>query len=267
MSPKLDPIDPRSAQEFLAHAAQTNHPAGVARWAAAGADPNGEASSGMSILRRAAQSSGIETLRALLDAGALVDGPLSERGVKPTPLGEAARRGRLDAVELLISRGANVNATWGAGLTALLETLGGHLDSDPSPLCCEALLRAGADPECFYGDASALLYALYVSSEECCLALMRFGADASTEDSRGWTALGACANVGRSRELAQELAALGADPLKRCPRGTPAQIARTSEYFDLADALDALAASASDRLALQAAALPAAPSLPRANRV
>lgn len=62
----------------------------------------------MTALKFAAKRCGPEVIRALIDAGAQIDGP---RGTKQTALMIAARSNNVWALEVLIKHGANLSAT------------------------------------------------------------------------------------------------------------------------------------------------------------
>ncbi len=84
-----------------------------------GADING----GGGVLAAAARDDDRETLRWLLDQGADVNAvaPPGTAGAGRTALMEAARGGRREVLDLLLARGAAVDAKTGTGPTALIE--------------------------------------------------------------------------------------------------------------------------------------------------
>lgn len=59
----------------------------------------------------------LETARALLHAGASIEGASERSYIRP--LWKAAKRGHLQMVKLLVGSGANVNATDNTGMSAL----------------------------------------------------------------------------------------------------------------------------------------------------
>ena len=69
-------------------------------------------------LLAAAEANQLETVHALLKAGANVEGALTTRPYIH-PLWKAAKRGHLRIVQLLVNSGANMDATDNRGMTAL----------------------------------------------------------------------------------------------------------------------------------------------------
>jgi len=65
----------------------------------------------------AAEEGQVETARALLEAGAHIEGASKRSYIHP--LWKAAKSGHLQMVQLLVSSGANTNATDDTGMTAL----------------------------------------------------------------------------------------------------------------------------------------------------
>jgi len=90
-------------------------------------------------LYRAVGTGTVDEIRKLLASGANPNAP-SYRGDGYTPLIEAAFRGRLDVVRLLIDKKASVNARSRAGWTALMSAAWeGHTE------VVKLLLQKGAD--------------------------------------------------------------------------------------------------------------------------
>lgn len=80
-------------------------PGMVSLLVAAGANPNTLDGLGLSPLYYATANDDVDTMRALLNAGASVDGPA---GAAETPLMAAAEAGQVEAVNLLLQqRGAD----------------------------------------------------------------------------------------------------------------------------------------------------------------
>ena len=92
----------------LQAAAVNGDPALIKALLKAGADPNAVLPEGETILMTAARTGRVAALEALLDGGARVDG--QEKWFGETPLIWAAAENHGRAVELLVRRGADVNA-------------------------------------------------------------------------------------------------------------------------------------------------------------
>lgn len=94
------------------------------------------------------------------------------------------KHGKLDCLDHLIAKGANVNATWGYGWTALMGAAqNGKLD------LLEHLIAKGADVNAQCNDkATALHGAAFSGHAPCVESLLKAGADASLKEDRGYTA-------------------------------------------------------------------------------
>ena len=92
----------------LQAAAVTGDPALITALLKAGADPNASLPEGETVLMTAARTGRVPALTALLDGGARVDA--QEKWFGETPLIWAASEDHAGAVDLLIRRGADVNA-------------------------------------------------------------------------------------------------------------------------------------------------------------
>jgi ankyrin repeat protein len=101
----------------------------------AGADPDGDAS--LSPLAAAVQNRDLRIARVLLRAGASPDGRIGDE----TALIRAALIGKQEAVDLLVSAGANLHLSNSVGVTATLFAA----SADHWTVVLH-LLRAGADP-------------------------------------------------------------------------------------------------------------------------
>ena len=102
-----------------------------------------------------------------------------------TALMRAALIGRADAINELLARGLDVNASDQYGRTALMEAAyGGHADA------VEALLKQGADVNA--KDPSGWTALMEAASKSRCCAvrtLLAYGADTGATCKNGWTAL------------------------------------------------------------------------------
>jgi ankyrin repeat protein len=90
-------------------ASSRGHAAAVARLLAAGARIDAVTATGVQPLHLAAQAGNADAVRALLDRGADINAKDSTHG--RTPLIFAVSQNRLDAMKLLIAKGANVRST------------------------------------------------------------------------------------------------------------------------------------------------------------
>ena len=91
------------------------------------------------LLYFAVRKGAIETMKLLISRGA--DMNIRSSGFGKTPLFQAAFQGRFEAAKLLVEHGADVNAQDDYGENALREAiLGGQ------PEMCRFLLEAGTDP-------------------------------------------------------------------------------------------------------------------------
>ena len=146
-------------------------------------------------LRQAALDGAIETARAALEQGALVDDPTPPHTdpSKPSTMSEgatalmlAAFNGNTELVELLLDKKANVNAADVAGRTPLMFG-----SSGPYDLTVELLLKRGAEVnvrdkvERF----TALMFAAAEGNIAVVRVLLEHGADAEAVDVDGDTAL------------------------------------------------------------------------------
>jgi len=92
----------------------------------AGADPNARNNDGATALIYGAAANEVSFLRLLVDRGAAVDSP--ENHKVGSPLFVAARFGALDAVRLLLERGADVNFNTEGGTPLDAAVRSGHDD-------------------------------------------------------------------------------------------------------------------------------------------
>ena len=118
----------------------------------------------------------------------------------------SGRKGKLEVVRLLISRGANVNAEDSEGCTPLKAAASqGHLD------VVKFLLEKGADPNAIgYDQMTSLESAAEEGNEELVRVLLDGGADVDAGSPYGWTALMKAAKKGNLR-IVKVLLDKGAD--------------------------------------------------------
>lgn len=139
----------------------------------------------LDILPRVAKIGDPLIVETLLKKGAYIDASnIEEGGV--TALMEAARKGRLEVVKLLIEKGANINAGDNEGRKALhCAVYGGNTD------VMQTLLKAGADINT--KENTSDFTPLHLAAEDNNIDMVRFllehGADASLTDSEGNTPL------------------------------------------------------------------------------
>lgn len=132
-------------------------------------------------IARAARTGKLKALNALLSSGANVD---SRDQIGFTPLMEAAREGRKEVIEALLAKGANPKAKAGSNgleLTALhLAAIGGHAD------VIELLASKGVDLNAADRVGNTpMLWGLYEQQIETALLLHRLGADPTKANDQG----------------------------------------------------------------------------------
>jgi uncharacterized protein len=196
----------------------------VQRLIRAGADVKAANQFGATPMSEAAVLADPALLGALLEAGANAESPNADG---QTALMVVARTSRVDTAQLLIKRGANVNAVekW-RGQTALMWAA-----AQGQPAMVRALIAAGADvnaratvnnwarqvtaePRAIYrptGGLTPLLYAAREGCNECVAALVEGGADVNLPDPDNISPL-LMAVINMRFDAAAELIKRGANP-------------------------------------------------------
>lgn len=135
-------------------------------------------------------------LGSLLQSGADVNAP--HRGT--LPLHFAARRGEFDIVDMLIARGADIDARDERGRTALMDAA---LKKDAAMLA--GLLARGADVhQKDYNGQTALHHAAHIGAFDIAAALVIAGAEADAEDYSRQTPRALIKAAGRHAETTLE---------------------------------------------------------------
>jgi ankyrin repeat protein len=143
---------------------------------------------------KAAFDDNLEELSSLI---AETDVNLRDKTTGTTALDHAVDNGNREMVELLLSRGANVNARNGSGRTALMR-IGEEATSD----LVWDLLNAGAEVNVKSETGeTALITAAYQNNVEALKALLDAGADVSNKDEDGQTALMVAAENGHLQNV------------------------------------------------------------------
>ena len=197
-------------------------------------DPNVRQPDGATALHWAAHWDDVATVELLLHAGAEVD-TANDYGV--TPLAVACRNGSTASakiVETLLQAGANPDAELPSGETVLMTaSFAGRVDA------VQSLLARGADvnaTETIKGQ-TALMWAVSEGHREVARALLDHGADVNAPSTGQSTPLLLAARGG-DIELARMLLAAGADVSAQGADGsTPLLIATFRRRVDLAKAL------------------------------
>lgn len=149
-------------------------------------------------LHRAVRKNDVKTASALVAAGADVNEGLSSDG--RTPLIDAARFNKKEAVDFLLENGADVNKASYQGYTPLHWTV---LQSDGKLSMVKRLVEAGADINAVdsYGN-TPFFYAVKYERQAMTEYLLKKGANPSIENKKGETAGGILAQ--RAAEEAQQ---------------------------------------------------------------
>jgi len=165
-----------------------------------------------------------------------------EKGVSPnvrdeygnTPLHEAASRGHVKVVKLLLERGADPNIQNKDGDTPLhLAASNGHFD------VVELLLEHDADRNIQNKDGNTPLHkAAYVGRVDVVKLLLEHGADPNIKDKYGDTLLHWAAYNGRV-DVVKLLLEHGADPTVKNKYGkTPLDLARAEGYYGIVSLIE-----------------------------
>lgn len=154
-------------------------------------------------LHEAAENGNVEAINVLLEAGADVNARNEDGG---TPLHSAAARGHAKAVKRLLKEGADVNAKNKSGVTPL------HVGARKYPYLAMVLLEAGADVHAKdEAGGTPLHHAAYFGRVKIARVLLKAGADVHAKDEAGRTALHWAA-LGGHADVAGALLKAGADP-------------------------------------------------------
>ena len=167
---------------------------------------------GVEPLAHAAAAGHVAVVTVLLEAGVKVDATSSTDIL--TALHRAARSGRTDCCEMLIAKGAAVDAEAADMLTPLsLAVMGGHVDA------VKALIAASANVS--HADVTGitpLMQAAEDGNTEIAAALLEAGAALNATDENGWNALHyACA---AGMQAAASLLAERGSSIAGCARPT-----------------------------------------------
>lgn len=192
-------------------------------------------------LRVAIQKGNIDAVKKYLDDGIDPDVSLKSGW---TSLMLAASMASSDLVELLISRGANVNFQKEM-YTVLMATCAASTSVPEEQVfqCVELLLEKNARVNVYDKyRMSPLMYAAREGRVTICEKLLEHGAEINKQEMRGWTSLSFAASRGHGK-VVRTLLDHGADPKISTNDGqTASDIAYSSDYSRLSDII-ALAAS------------------------
>ena len=153
-----------------------------------GADPNGTAPSGETLLMTAARAGIVESMKALIAAGAKVDARESQ--FKQTALMLAARGNNPEAITLLLDNGADINARTRVGDTPKFTPpcKGTGCGSEGVGINRGGLPDRGRR-DAAKGGMTALLYAAREGLDAAAAVLIKRGADLELRDANGMTPL------------------------------------------------------------------------------
>ena len=160
-----------------------------------------------------------------------------------TPLMLASYKGYKEIVELLIAKGADVNARDDNGKTALLEALNPmhrELEKNDKEIA-KLLIAKGADVNAKNNNGQTpLMFAANTGCKDIVELLVAKGADLNVRNEFGDTLLMLAAAYGRHRDVAELLLAKGADINAKNEKGNTALLQALTPTFDTLenDAID-----------------------------
>lgn len=251
LSGDLNAPDERGKTRLIEAVEMGNLPA-VEALLGAGADPNRPDAEGSVPLRAAAGAAWREStdmVRALLAAGARIDGEAAGDA-----LTDAAFRGKRDILVQLLDVGVPVDGRDADGETALMAAAkAGRVE------LVRELLGRGADPalQDIWGSSALGWTASRINSPEVVAALAAGGAPVDSLDDDGWTPLMTAAALGRVG-VVRALLEGGADPRRRDPEDGSARECAVRARCAGLDEIVALLDAAEKRLG-DAPLSPAAP--------
>jgi ankyrin repeat protein len=206
---------------------------------ALGAPINRADGSSSCVLHRLIRMSRSECLKLAVQAGARIEDREKRRGLK-TPLQVAADEGDMEAIQLLLDHGADINSPPGDefGRTALQAATSAR---NPDPRIIQLLLSHGADVNARparKGGVTALQGAAISGDLQIARMLLGYAADvnAASAPEKGRTSLEGAAEHGRL-DMVQLLLSRGvkADPIMGFSRAI--ELAEGNEHFVIADLL------------------------------
>jgi len=213
-----DPEAKKSNNEALSEAASQGDMDTVRALIAAGADVNGQNRYGETPLFHAAEKCRLAIVNALLSAGA---DPNAKTHNGRTPPSAAAGAGCTDVVDRLLAAGAKADDSESAALRVAAEK--GNTD------LVKTLLAAGANPNSrSFAGTTALMFAAAGGHLETVKLLLAAGADANAKDRDGMDALLAATAKGH-RKITLLLKNAGADVRSEW---FAEEVQRTARYFE-----------------------------------
>lgn len=189
-----------------------------------GADINHYCSAGVNSFLMASQSGDNKNIKLLLDKGISVDIKGLNKYEEQTALMFATNNNHLDTIKLLISYGADINATRHDGITTLM--IAAKIGNEK---LVEYLIKNGADINLITNQgADAFIYATQYGNVSCAELLLNAGADINHMDKDG-SALHNAAREGKYDSI-KFLLEKGIDYNLKNPKGeTALDIAKTKD--------------------------------------